>query len=79
MHSAFCAPIESDWVGNGLVTTNTNDILRSIRCVLQDVVVDTKVLDDKAIYFEQDEHFTLKKNVTKTAKKPKLSSGESTD
>lgn len=86
MHSEFCAPIESDWVENGLVTTNTNDILRSIRCVLQDVVVDTKVLDDKTIFFEQDE--ITKKNITKTAKKAKVleeeshsssSSGEDTD
>ena len=49
MHSEFFTPIEYDWIEDGLVTTNSNDVLRAIQCVLHNVAVDCKVLDDRTI------------------------------
>lgn len=49
MQAEFCTPTDYQWEENALVTKNSNDILRAIRCVLRYVIVDFKVLDDRSI------------------------------
>jgi len=49
MHAEFCTPTDYQWEENTLVTKNSNDILRAIRCALRHVIVDFKVLDDRSI------------------------------
>ena len=49
MHAEFHTPVEYDWEENGLVTTNSKDVLRAIKCFLIDIIIDTKVLDARSI------------------------------
>lgn len=50
MHAEFMAPVELQWSEDSLVITNPNDVLRAIKCHLNDVTVDAKVLDDRSIH-----------------------------
>ena len=49
VNAEFCTPIEHQWGEDSLVTTNSNDVLRAAKCILRNLVVDTKVLDDRSI------------------------------
>ncbi len=78
MHAEFQTPIEYDWGENGLVTTNSKDVLRAIKCVLKDIIINTKVLDDRSIKppkeKKEDGKTTPKKNAKRKAPKDSSSS-----
>ncbi len=60
MHSEFFTPINHNWIEDGMVTTNANDVLRAIQCILHNVVVDSKILDYRST-FEEEEGSSKKK------------------
>jgi hypothetical protein len=72
MHAEFSTPVEYKWEENSLVTKNSNDVLRAIRCILRHIIIDYKIFDDKSI---KDE--VMSKASQKT--KRKLSSDDSSD
>jgi len=47
--SEYKRPVEDQWKEDSLVVTNQDDIIREIRHLARDIVVDIKVLDDKSI------------------------------
>ena len=49
MYSEYKRPIVNKWEENSLVITNANDVLRVIQSIVQDIVVDVKILDDRSI------------------------------
>jgi U3 small nucleolar RNA-associated protein 22 len=49
MHAEFMTPMEFNWATDSLVTTNANDVLRAVKCILHNVIVDIKILDDRSI------------------------------
>lgn len=54
MTSEFARPIcDHDWKNDTMVTNNMHDILREIGPFFQNVVTDTKVLDDRSIKREK--------------------------
>ncbi len=53
MNSEFFTPMEHNWIEDGLVTTNANDVLRAIQCKLHNVVVDSKILDFRSTFEEE--------------------------
>lgn len=69
MHAEFTTPIGYHWEENGLVTTNSADVLRAIKCVLSDVIVDSKVLDDRQI--KDESQSKMDNNESKSPKKAK--------
>lgn len=69
MHAEFHTPIENNWEENGLVTANCNDILRAIKCTLSDVIVGTKVYDDKSIKLLPTENSAKSSTLTKKSKR----------
>jgi U3 small nucleolar RNA-associated protein 22 len=81
MHAEFTTPIDYQWGENSLVTTNSADVLRSIKCVLHDFIVDTKILDQRQIDGEEVKVIFGVRRVAKKHKRPddESSSSEDTD
>eukprot|EP00551_Chaetoceros_affinis_P004333 CAMPEP_0203667368 /NCGR_PEP_ID=MMETSP0090-20130426/4209_1 /ASSEMBLY_ACC=CAM_ASM_001088 /TAXON_ID=426623 /ORGANISM="Chaetoceros affinis, Strain CCMP159" /LENGTH=1488 /DNA_ID=CAMNT_0050531501 /DNA_START=87 /DNA_END=4553 /DNA_ORIENTATION=+ len=63
MYSEYKRPIDNQWEENSLVITNASDVMRVIKSIVQDVVVDVKILDDRSIKSKSsDEGGTKDKN-----------------
>jgi siroheme synthase len=81
MHAEFTTPIDYQWGENSLVTTNSADVLRSIKCVLHDFIVDAKILDQRQINGEEVKVILGVRRAAKKHKRPddESSSSEDTD
>jgi hypothetical protein len=55
IHSEYKRPVVNQWDENSLVITNANDVMRVIKFIVQDTVVDLKILDDRSIKSNDDE------------------------
>ncbi len=59
MHSEYRRPIldndNKKWEENSLVITNASDVMRVIMSIVQDVVVDVKILDDRSVKTEESD------------------------
>jgi U3 small nucleolar RNA-associated protein 22 len=77
MHAEFMTPIEFNWATDSLVTTNANDLLRAVKCILHDVVVDVKILDDRSIH--QDSGSSKKGSKRKQPEENETSSSDEDD
>lgn len=77
MHAEFMTPMEYNWAADSLVTTNANDVLRAVKCILQNVIVDIKVLDDRSIH--QDSGSSTKGSKRKQPAEEETSSSEEDD
>ena len=49
MYSEFQRPIVKSWEENSLVKSNASDMMRAIQFIVQDIAIDVKVLDEKAM------------------------------
>ncbi len=49
MYSEYKRPIVKSWEENSLIISNASDMIRAIQFIAQDIVVDLKILDEKAM------------------------------
>lgn len=79
MHSEYRRPITTNWKENSLVIANASDMMRAVKFIVQDIVVDLKILDEEAMKLNRRENNAIKDGEASENKKRKRSVGESSD
>ena len=79
MYSEYRRPVTKNWKENSLVIANASDMMRHIKFIVQDIVVDLKILDEKAMKLNRRENNAIQSGEPSEEKKRKRSSVDKSD
>ena len=77
MSSYYKRPLDKSWEEDSLVISNASEMIRTVQHIAQDVAVDVKILDEKAMLLNRNSN--LKADSSSELLKRKYSSVESRD
>ena len=77
MSSYYKRPLDKSWEEDSLVISNASEMIRTVQHIAQDVAVDVKILDEKAMLLNRKSN--LKADSSSELLKRKYSSVESRD
>ena len=75
MSSYYKRPLDKSWEEDSLVISNASEMIRTVQHIAQDVAVDVKILDEKAMLLNRKSN--LKADSSSELLKRKFSSVES--